>query len=135
VSEDLAKLPWRTGRKLGRTIYAQRGDAAADNDILIGVMDTAPLAAEACTTHNHKLGITRPLLVLHIAWTQGGEPKHESYGTWEAREDDSHMREIGEFARQHRELTGCAPDHATLFVLTRPGDWVDEHRERPEECP
>jgi hypothetical protein len=32
--------PWRTGRKVGRTIYRQHGTAPSDADTLIGVMDT-----------------------------------------------------------------------------------------------
>jgi hypothetical protein len=36
---------WRTGRKVGRTIYAQMGPEPSDDDPLIGVMDTPDLAA------------------------------------------------------------------------------------------
>lgn len=36
---------WRTGRKVGRTIYAQLGTEPSDDDPLIGVMDTPELAA------------------------------------------------------------------------------------------
>lgn len=43
---------WRTGRKVGRTIYLQAGDAPSDTDLLIGVMDTADLAAEAVAARN-----------------------------------------------------------------------------------
>lgn len=35
---------WRTGRKVGRTIYLQWGDEPSDNDELIGVMDSPELA-------------------------------------------------------------------------------------------
>ena len=38
---------WRTGRKVGRTIYVQVGDDPSDGDHLIGVMDTPELAQEA----------------------------------------------------------------------------------------
>jgi hypothetical protein len=38
---------WRTGRKVGRTIYAQQGQAPSDSDPLIGVMDRPEWAAEA----------------------------------------------------------------------------------------
>lgn len=38
---------WRTGRKVGRTIYAQLGDEPSDADALIGVMDTRELAETA----------------------------------------------------------------------------------------
>jgi hypothetical protein len=45
-------LPWRTGRKVGRTIYAQVTDEPSDDDVLIGVMDTSVLAHEAVMCHN-----------------------------------------------------------------------------------
>jgi hypothetical protein len=35
---------WRTGRKVGRTIYFQRGPEPSDDDPLVGVMDTPALA-------------------------------------------------------------------------------------------
>jgi hypothetical protein len=47
-----AGLPWRTGRKVGRTIYAQLGPEPSDEDPLIGVMDTGVLAAAAAAAHN-----------------------------------------------------------------------------------
>jgi hypothetical protein len=43
---------WRPGRTTGRTIYEQVGDEPSDDDTLIGVMDSADLAAEACEAHN-----------------------------------------------------------------------------------
>ena len=46
---------WRTGRKVGRTIYAQDGPQASDDDRLIGVMDTPELAAQACEGHNTRI--------------------------------------------------------------------------------
>lgn len=49
---DPLTMPWRTGRKVGRTIYAQIGDAPADHDPLIGVMDTRELADHAVRAHN-----------------------------------------------------------------------------------
>lgn len=49
---DLENLPWRTGRKVGRTIYAQLGPEPSDDDVLIGMMDTPELAAEAVGCHN-----------------------------------------------------------------------------------
>jgi len=42
---EAALRPWRTGRKVGRTIYVQIGDEPSDGDPLIGVMDTPELAA------------------------------------------------------------------------------------------
>ena len=38
---------WRTGRKVGRTIYLQLGPEPSDYDVLYGVMDTPELAAAA----------------------------------------------------------------------------------------
>jgi hypothetical protein len=55
-SEDPAVAPmwllWRTGRKVGRTIYAQIGEQPSDGDVLIGMMDTRELADEAVRAHN-----------------------------------------------------------------------------------
>jgi hypothetical protein len=48
-------LPWRCGRKVGRTIYAQLGDMPDEGDPLIGVMDTRELAGEAVLAHNAAL--------------------------------------------------------------------------------
>lgn len=49
---DLRVYKWRTGRKLGRTIYAIIGQNASDIDVLIGMMDTVELAEEAVMAHN-----------------------------------------------------------------------------------
>lgn len=35
---------WRTGRKVGRTVYLQTGPEPSDSDLLIGLMDTPELA-------------------------------------------------------------------------------------------
>jgi len=35
---------WRTGRKVGRTIYRQVGPGPSDADELVGLMDTPDLA-------------------------------------------------------------------------------------------
>jgi hypothetical protein len=43
---------WRQGRKVGRTIYVQRGGDPSDDDELIGVMDTPELARAACEGFN-----------------------------------------------------------------------------------
>lgn len=55
ASLDPAKLPWRVGRKVGRTVYAQIGAEASDDDILIGLFDTEELAAKAVQAHNQAL--------------------------------------------------------------------------------
>lgn len=49
---ELAALPWRTGRKVGRTIYAQIGEHPDDGDPLIGVMDSIGLAIATVRAHN-----------------------------------------------------------------------------------
>lgn len=51
---SLSALPWRVGRTVGRTIYAMVGAAPSEDDVLIGMMDTAELAGEACVAHNHR---------------------------------------------------------------------------------
>lgn len=38
-------ITFRTGRKVGRTIYQQVGPKPSDDDVLVGVMDTPELAA------------------------------------------------------------------------------------------
>jgi ATP-dependent Clp protease ATP-binding subunit ClpA len=43
---------WRAGRRNGRTLYAQRGTEASDDDPMIGAMDTPELARAACRAHN-----------------------------------------------------------------------------------
>ena len=56
---DPLSLPWRTGRHVGRTIYSQISPDPSDGDVLIGVMDTRELAAEACEAHNRRLQVAR----------------------------------------------------------------------------
>lgn len=45
---------WRTGRKVGRTVYVVVDDTF-EHDVLIGVMDTPDLAREAVEAHNERL--------------------------------------------------------------------------------
>jgi hypothetical protein len=52
---DLTGLPWRQGRHVGRHLYAQLGPEPSDDDPVIGALDTAELAAEACEAHNERL--------------------------------------------------------------------------------
>lgn len=47
--EQPETMPWRVGRKVGRTIYTDEGDG---DGVLIGVMDTRELAAAAVEAHN-----------------------------------------------------------------------------------
>lgn len=42
----------RVGRKLGRTVYLQRGDEAGDDDLLLGMMDTAEWATIFVNLYN-----------------------------------------------------------------------------------
>ena len=48
-------MPWRTGRHLGRTIYARLGESTSDADLYIGTMDTRELAEAACEAHNQAI--------------------------------------------------------------------------------
>lgn len=57
-------MTWRTGRKVGRTIYRQNGVDPADGDTLIGLMDTPELAQLVVDAVNHSEG----------AVPAGGEP-------------------------------------------------------------
>lgn len=43
----------RTGRKVGRTLYLQRGDQPGDGDQLVGMMDTPELASAVVAAVNH----------------------------------------------------------------------------------
>ncbi len=54
AQDSLAALlvPWRVGGSIGRTIYAVFGP---DDDVVIGMMDTAQLAREAAFRHNDAL--------------------------------------------------------------------------------
>lgn len=52
----LATLPWRVGRKVQRTIYAQVENEPSDDDILIGLMDSPVISVEAVRAHNAALG-------------------------------------------------------------------------------
>jgi len=47
--------PFRTGTKVGRTIYRQKTDDPADGEQLIGIMDTRELAAFAVDGMNQAL--------------------------------------------------------------------------------
>lgn len=47
---------WRTGRSLGRTVYAVIGDQAGKGDELLGMMESRELAYYIVTLHNRRLG-------------------------------------------------------------------------------
>lgn len=59
---NFALLPWRTGRRVGRTVYVVPPDGPDPNDgaCLIGVMDTAELAAHVVWAHNQTLSPRPP---------------------------------------------------------------------------
>lgn len=52
--EDSANnYPWRIGRKLGRTIYAQEGDEPSDDDVFLGLMESEEIAAQVVNAVNY----------------------------------------------------------------------------------
>ncbi len=55
VPPAYGSLRWRTGRRVGRTVYAQAGPYPSDDDPLIGTMDTPELAEAAVRAHNAEL--------------------------------------------------------------------------------
>lgn len=52
---SLAATPWRTGRSLGRTLYARTGGDDWKADTFIGIMETPELALAVVEGHNQKL--------------------------------------------------------------------------------
>jgi len=54
---DLTQVPWRTGRTLGRTLYARTGGDDYKADTPAGMLDTRELADEACDAHNALLDL------------------------------------------------------------------------------
>jgi hypothetical protein len=54
--DELADAPWRVGRKLGRTIYAQLWDEPSDDDPLLGIMDRTDIAELIVYMHNSSIG-------------------------------------------------------------------------------
>lgn len=49
--------PWRTGRSVGRTIYAcPPGSSYRVGEVLIGMMDSPELATAAVEAHNVVMG-------------------------------------------------------------------------------
>lgn len=56
-SDDMPSvdLPWRVGRKLGRTVYVVVGDEPSD-DVCIGILDTSLFARHVVEAHNAALG-------------------------------------------------------------------------------
>lgn len=54
-------IPWRVGRHVGRTIYAQYGVQPSETDPLIGVMDDPALAEEVVEAHNIHIRTEEPV--------------------------------------------------------------------------
>lgn len=52
---DVNVAYWRTGRHLGRTIYAMVALEPSDDDVFIGIMDNADVAEQVITDHNLRL--------------------------------------------------------------------------------
>ena len=48
---------WRTGRKLGRTLYVQISSTPSDKDIFIGIMDTREAAELVVKAVNYFLDL------------------------------------------------------------------------------
>lgn len=55
---DLARLPWRVGRSLGFSVYAQVAAEPGKADIYLGVMDSEPIAQHVVDLHNARLEAT-----------------------------------------------------------------------------
>ena len=70
ITDMAVRQRWRTGRKLGRTIYEQLGADPSGDDTLIGVMDSPGLAAAACHAHNALLDFPA---VKRGHWTLAGD--------------------------------------------------------------
>lgn len=68
---DLTSFEWRTGRTLGRTLYARTGGADWKADTVIGMLDTRELAEAACSAHNEALARRREPATVHV-WTTDG---------------------------------------------------------------
>lgn len=52
---DVYARVWRTGRKLGRTLYAQVGEQPGYDDVLLGLLETPEIATYVATLHNGTL--------------------------------------------------------------------------------
>lgn len=47
-------MMWRTGRKLGRTLYMATGEEPSDQDEFLGIMETRELAQQVADAMNAK---------------------------------------------------------------------------------
>lgn len=74
MTADLVSLPWRTGRTLGRTVYARTGGDDWKADSEFGMLDTRELAGRACDDHNAMLDLawlTRAGFDVTVSWRPG----------------------------------------------------------------
>jgi hypothetical protein len=71
-------------------------------------------------------------IVLHFWWTEGSTTRQETYGPWEAREDDSHLERITGFVKDWQQATGCMPSSVTMAIVTTPEQFAEEIAEREE---
>lgn len=111
-----ASMPWRVGRKVGRTIYAQSGPTASDDDRLIGTMDTPELAAEAVRTHNDAL---RPV-------SEERQPR-DSFEAWKRDmtspvRDDLTVDDLIDAAQGAQTVRVAGPQGGTIAYETTPDE-------------
>jgi len=57
LDDSANNYPWRVGRKLGRTVYAQVGPVPSDDDELLGLMETEAIAESVVKAHNYATGL------------------------------------------------------------------------------
>lgn len=57
----MSKAVFRVGRKLGRTIYMQRGDEPSDADMFLGIMDSRAMAATIVHVLNTSADLEPPV--------------------------------------------------------------------------
>lgn len=83
----MTAITWRTGRKVGRTIYEQVGIEPSDDDRLIGIMDTPDLARRAVEAVN--LNGSRPPIDVFLPCDLCGKPMSEHGALAECYPPDS----------------------------------------------
>lgn len=94
-------MRFRTGRKLGRTVYIQGGELAAYDDTLIGIMDTPALGELTCIALN-RLADLDPLIVETVARQVARQNRSEGSTT----------------CRDHCDQRSVDPDDAGGAVVT-----------------
>lgn len=57
----MSKAVFRVGRKLGRTIYMQRGEEPSDADMFLGIMDSRAMAATIVHVLNTSADLEPPV--------------------------------------------------------------------------